>query len=231
MKTFLPQSRPATDNTEFNAISFLVKQMLGSVNVATLVQVVKVYSGGRTAAAGLVDVQPLINQVDGSGQAVPHGVINNVPWLRLQGGAFALIVDPVPGDIGLLVTCDRDISKVKTSKQSSNPGSRRRFNLADSFYIGGWGMSSPSSYVLIDDTSLDVVSSVKVNINAPSATINANTTVNGTLHVTGTSALDGAVTGNSTATFSGDVVGNGTHLHTHVHSGVQSGGSNTGAPV
>lgn len=41
----------------------------------------------------------------------------------------------------------------------------------------------------------------------------------------------GAVNGNNTATFSGDVTGSGTSMHTHVHSGVQSGSSNSGPPV
>lgn len=41
----------------------------------------------------------------------------------------------------------------------------------------------------------------------------------------------GAVTGDNTAVFTGNVTGSGTSLHTHVHSGVQSGGSNSGPPV
>lgn len=44
-------------------------------------------------------------------------------------------------------------------------------------------------------------------------------------------AFHGAVTGDSTAVFTGDVTGSGTSLHTHVHSGVQSGTSNSGPPV
>ena len=44
-------------------------------------------------------------------------------------------------------------------------------------------------------------------------------------------SIQGAVTGNSTAAFTGDVTGQGTSLHTHVHSGVQAGTSNSGPPV
>lgn len=44
-------------------------------------------------------------------------------------------------------------------------------------------------------------------------------------------AFHGAVTGDSTATFTGDVTGAGISLQTHVHSGVTSGGSNSGPPV
>lgn len=44
-------------------------------------------------------------------------------------------------------------------------------------------------------------------------------------------AFHGAVTGDSTATFTDDVKGAGISLQTHVHSGVTSGGSNSGPPV
>jgi len=56
----------------------------------------------------IVSVQPLVNQVDGQGNPTQHGIINGVPVFRLQGGANAIIADPVAGDIGLLATASRD---------------------------------------------------------------------------------------------------------------------------
>lgn len=217
---FLPQSRPSTGNTEYNALSFLVKQLMGQINVATLVQVKAVHTTGRVAPVGTVDVVPLVSQTDGSGRPVPHGQLNGVPYLRVQGGACAVIVDPQVGDMGFCVFADRDISSVKAAKVGRPPGSRRRFNMADALYLGGWNaLTAPTSYVLVDGAGVEVVSPVKVDITAPT------TTVHGALHVTG------PVTGDGTATFAGDVSGQGTSLHTHVHSGVTSGGANTGAPV
>lgn len=217
---FLPQSRPSSGNNEINALTFFVKQLLGQLNIATLVQVKAVHVTSRISPVGYVDVQPLVDQVDGAGRPVTHTIINNVPFLRLQGGACAVIVDPHVGDIGFCVFADRDISAVKAAKASKPPGSRRRFNLADGLYVGGWNsLTTPTSYVLIDDTSIEINSPLAVNITAP------QTTVNGPLHVTG------VVTGDQTAAFTGNVTGQGTSLHTHVHSGVTTGTGNTGAPV
>jgi phage baseplate assembly protein gpV len=47
----------------------------------------------------------------------------------------------------------------------------------------------------------------------------------------GNVAITGNVTVTGKSTAQGDVIGNGTSLHTHIHSGVTAGGGNTGAPV
>ena len=49
---------------------------------------------------------------------------------------FALI-DPTQGDIGLAIFADRDISSVRANRAQANPGSYRRFDMADGVYIGG----------------------------------------------------------------------------------------------
>lgn len=56
-------------------------------------------------------------------------------------------------------------------------------------------------------------------------TINANTTINGSLAVTE------AITSEQTVTGQVDVVGGGKSLKGHVHTGVQSGSSDTGTPA
>lgn len=215
---FLPQSRPATDNNEFNALSFLMKQMMAQMNTATLVKVIAVYGGG-TAAVGTVDIQPLVQQTDGAGKPIDHDVIYEVPYFRLQGGTNAVIVDPEIGDIGFCVFCQHDISLVQASGATNLPGSQRRFNMADALYIGGWNTSvAPTSYVMITGTDITIVNATAIDATTPTFTIHGN------LHVTGT------VQGDQTGTFTGDVTGNGTSLHTHIHTGGTIAG-NTGAPV
>jgi hypothetical protein len=103
--------------------------------------------GGALGIAGTVNVHPLVNQIDGSGVATPHGTIHNLPYVRLQGGQNGIIIDPVVGDIGLAVFCDRDISAVKSSRAQANPGSRRRYNPADGVYIGGLLNAVVSQYL------------------------------------------------------------------------------------
>jgi hypothetical protein len=208
---FIPQRKLNTGNSPFNVLSFLIQQALGRMNVATLVEVVAVRGGG-TVAVGTVDVTPLVNQLDGSDAAIPHTVIYGIPYARIQGGTNAVICDPKKGDVGFCIFADRDISAVKASGARANPGSKRRFDMADGLYIGGWlnSLTPPVNYVMVSDAGIKLVGNVEVD---------------GTLLVTG------AVTGQSSAAFTSDVTGNGTSLHTHTHSGVTTGSGFTGAPV
>src|SRR3546814_8828800 len=122
---------------EFGGVSFLVQTILSRLSTATLVRIVSCTNAGGLSPVGFVDVQPLVNQVDGANNAVPHGVVHNLPYFRLQGGDDAIIIDPKPGDIGMAAFASRDISAVKASKKQSNPGSGRSFDMAAGMYFGG----------------------------------------------------------------------------------------------
>jgi hypothetical protein len=143
------------------------------------VQVVAVNSSG-VAPVGFVDVHPLINQMSGNGIPMPHGVIHNLPFFRLQGGANAVICDPVAGDIGLAVFIDRDASRVKATRAQANPGSARQHDWADGFYLGGYLNAAPTSYVqfvnntinIIAQGAITIVSSGPVAVSAPALTHN-----------------------------------------------------------
>lgn len=119
----------------FNSMSFLVEQALALFRTATIVQVKKCTNAGGVAPIGFVDVQPMVNMVDGLMKGTEHGTIFSLPYARLQGGRNACICDPQKGDIGVAIIADRDISTVKTTKKIANPGSRRRADLADGIYL------------------------------------------------------------------------------------------------
>ena len=123
----LGQMQP--ENLDGGALAFAVNSIVSRIQTVTLVKVVAVHSGG-VAPVGLLDVQPLVAQLDGAGSPVAHGTIHNVPYFRLQGGSNAVIIDPEPGDIGMCGFCSRDISAVKRSKTAAAPASRRRFDRA-----------------------------------------------------------------------------------------------------
>lgn len=188
---------------DFSAQSFLVRQILSRVNTCTMVKIVAVTNAGGLSPVGFVDVQPLVNQVDGAGNAVPHGVLHHLAYFRLQGGTNAVILDPQVGDIGIAVFADHDISSVVANKGQANPGSWRRFNMADGLYFGGFLNAPPSQYVqFITGVGINIVSPTKVTITAPETDI------------------------------IGLLKNNGVNVgSTHEHGGVQTGGSNTGAPV
>ena len=219
---------PESRANEFNAVEFVITQLLNKRNYTTLVKVMAVRSAGEVVPVGFVDVQIMLNQIDAAGNSMPHGIVNNVPYFRLQGGANAVIIDPQVGDIGMATFADRDISSVKANRAISNPGSKRRADIADGLYTGGFLNAAPAQYVRFTDSGIEVVSPTNITMRAPAINIIGADSV--TLQ-SASIVLDGPVTGTADAVFSGDVTGQGTSLHTHKHGGVQSGGSQTGVPA
>lgn len=182
-----------------NAITFLVERMLaGGINTITLVSVVEV---GDT-----LSVLPLVPQIDGFGATLETVPIHGVPFARLQGGIGGVICDPVVGDIGIAVFCQRDISAVKAAKGPAAPGSRRTFDQADAVYLGGILNKTPTVYMeLTQEGKMRLVAPGGLEVVAPASTFS------------GTVAIQGAITGGATITTIGDGVFN-THSATkHNH--------------
>jgi len=162
---------PTTAATEYNALNFMIRQILSQVNTATLVQVKAVTNSGGVAAVGTVDVLPLVNQKDASGNAIPHGTVYGLPYCRMQGGANAIILDPQVGDIGIAVFANRDISAVKATKKQNNAGSARQFSMADGMYVGGVLNAAPTNYVQFVGNNINIVASGQVNVKASAVTL------------------------------------------------------------
>ena len=170
---------PFTATNPYNAYAFLIQQITGRMATVALVSVQSVTPGGE-GPVGTVSVQPLVGQIDGQGNVTAHGVIGNVPYFRMQGGASAVIMDPKPGDIGFAVFCSRDISSVKATKKAAGPSSRRQYDWADALYVGGVLNGAPTQYIEFTDTGIKIVS--------PSVEITGNLTVDGTTNLGGAGA-------------------------------------------
>lgn len=248
------QQTPSSTWGEFNNIAFLVQQAIGKLQTATLVKIEKCTNSGGLSPVGFVDVTPLVNQLDAAGNPTPHVTIFNVPYFRLQGGKNAIIIDPEKGDIGVAVFASRDITKVKATKDTANPGSFRQYSFADGLYLGGMLNAVPEQYMQFSAEGIRIHSPVKIKLDAPdiqlvadtveinasaSATVTTPTfTINGNTVINGNTTMAGGVaqTGGGSASFSGsmavvgDVTAQGTSVHTHTHGGVQPGPGNTGAP-
>lgn len=136
-------------NHPTNVMAFIFARLLAQHVTMKVVKVMAVTAGGGSAPgiAGTVDVLPLVDQSDGNGNTSPHGTVYGLPYLRLQGGTNAVLLEPAVGDIGLCVVSDRDISAVKKNKARSAPGSFRQFDLADGIYIGGILNAVPEQWV------------------------------------------------------------------------------------
>jgi hypothetical protein len=180
---------------------------------------------GTVGPIGYVDVQPLVNQVDGNGgSSTPHGTVYRIPYYRYQSALGAIIADPMVGDIGEIVVHDRDTSVVRSTNAQANPGSRRRHDLADAVYHGQQQAGAPtqgvaftSSGLVIFDKNHNTITLANnlITIRVGSATY--------TLDQNGNFKASGNVFWN-TDTAATDAAG-------HEHSNVQVGSGQSGPPV
>src|ERR1700733_1088722 len=168
-----------SDTSDFNALSFVVEKIIGRKATATLVQVIACTNTGGLSPIGFVDVHPLVNQVDGSGKAVPHGTVFNLRYLRVQAGTNAVIMDPTPNDIGVAWFASSDISNVKVTRKQANPGSKRRFSMADGIYgmtvISASG-GPPTQYIQFNSTGINIVSPTQVSLSCAGHSVLINST-------------------------------------------------------
>lgn len=177
--------RGITDSTDlYNAIKFLVQQELRETRTSVPVKIIAVHGGG-VGAAPTVDVQPMVNQIDGQGNQTPHGIIYGLPCTRNQGGGNAVINDPLVGDVGHVVISDRDISALQSNEGAqSNPGSYRHHNLADGVYHGAMlNPADPTQAVQFTETGIKIFDKNGniIEMKAGSIAITGNLTVTGAI--------------------------------------------------
>lgn len=198
--------------SQYNQIYFAITQAIAKVQTVTLVQIQAVTNAGEVEPVGFVDILPLVNQVDGNGNPTPHVTIYGVPYVRIQGGANAVILDPQVGDIGIALFTSRDISKVKSTKAQANPGSGRMYDFADGLYLGGVLNGVPQQFVRFSSEGIELNSPTKITLTAPEVDINGQVQVS-----QGINATD-------------DIIGAGISLQNHVHTS-ESPGSPTSPPI
>ena len=197
---------PANNGSEIGRLKFIIAAALSGVRTAIPVQVISVTNSGGASAIGTVSVKVLVKAVDGNGNAIKHGTIFNAPYLRIQGGTNAIIIDPQVGDIGLGVICDRDISAVQNKRGEAPPGSSRQNDLSDIIYLSTIiSATPPTQYVQFNASGITITSPTQVTINAPTITLNGNVVSTGTVTNNGKNigsthihAVTGISTGGST---------------------------------
>lgn len=160
-----------TDSTPLNQLEFIVKNITRGMSTSIPV-VITAVQAGDTNAAGYVDARPLVAQIDAWGNSLPMATIHHLPYFRLQSGRAAVVLDPVPGDIGLAVFAQSDCSNLKQgATQTVQPNSWRKFDQADGFYVGGFLNKSVDTFVrLAQDGSITIKAPGNVTIDAPTVT-------------------------------------------------------------
>ena len=206
--------QPRNGNGEVNPLQFAIRQILrGEVSTAKIVEVMAVDTSAQT-----VDVQPLVQQVTPEGTPVPHGIIHEVPYGYEQAGNCLIQIDPVVGDIGIAVFADRDITRVKRTKQAATPQTLRAHHMSDALYARTlWASQKPAHKIVFDQKNgIAITSSVTV-------TVNAATQFNGDMQVQGDITATGTVTGQT------DVKAASISGKSHTHP-VSDAPGTTGAP-
>lgn len=143
---------PTSPTSPHNALRFAMDTAKNAMMTCTIVKVMKVTVKGVVGPIGRVDVQPLVQMIDGIQRTTDHTTVHNLPYMRMVGGSSAVILDPKANDIGIVVTADRDISGVKQGGKMAPPGSNRRYNISDGMYVGSVIAAKPTSYVRFDDS-------------------------------------------------------------------------------
>lgn len=159
------------DSSDLNRLEFLIKVLQRDMSTAIPV-IITATQAGDTNAAGYVDARPLVAQIDAWGNSLPMAAIHHLPYFRLQAGRAAVVLDPVVGDIGLAVFAQSDCSNVKQgANQTVQPGSWRKFDQSDGFYVGGFLNKSVDTFVrLAQDGSITIKAPGNVTIDAPLVT-------------------------------------------------------------
>lgn len=165
------QSGPDDYASPHNADVFVINQILAKFRTVALVQVQSCSNDGGLAPWGTVVATPVINMVNGIGQVQQYSPIYNLPYIRIQGGTDAIIIDPKPNDLGLALICDRDISSAKNATAAPlgpvnfNPATSRIARLADGVYLGGCLNGIPLRSIQFDDLGnivLTALTAVKI---------------------------------------------------------------------
>jgi Phage protein Gp138 N-terminal domain len=156
-------------------LEFLIRAILKDARTAIPVQVVAVHPGtGSPPAIGTVDVQPLVQTVDGSGKLWSMAEVYGASFSRVQSGSTAFILDPSVGDIGLATVCDRDISSVIAAGGIAGPGSARTHDISDLVYQFTIISSAITQYLQM---TASLLKAVFPNINLNGVTISSSGTL------------------------------------------------------
>jgi hypothetical protein len=174
MSAVLPNFSPAQIAFDALRTELLIRTLIKDIRTAIPVQVMAVHPGeGSPPAIGTLDVQPLIQTVDGNGKLWNLGVTYGASFSRVQAGTTAIILDPMVGDIGLATVCDRDISSVIAAQGLAGPGSLRSHDISDMVYQFTIISAAITQYLQLTATLLKAVFP---NINLNGVTIdNAGT--------------------------------------------------------
>ena len=143
--------RPAYAATsQTNAQAYQIKQALREVHTNFLGIVQSCESTEEKSGATFVSVLPAVSQTDGEDKALQMVTIPKCPHYRVQQGICALVIDPVPGDIGVFNALKADSTTVaEGTTQPQRPGSLREFSQSNSIMTGAVHTKTPENWITL----------------------------------------------------------------------------------
>lgn len=240
--------------TPYNSTEAQINKHIQDLNTTFIGKVTNCTSNGVNGSKTVTAIN-LIQQINAEGNALKNIEISNLPHYRLQAGIGAVILDPVPNDIGIFSCAKRDISNINKDTSSPQvPASFRRFNGSDAVMVGTIHTQTPEVYIHIQqDKTITVVcpkgykstteqtheinaNEVVINaqsiiLNAQNIELNAQTlTVNANLNFNGNVTINGSLSATGVISSATDVISKGKSFNNHTHGGVKSGNDSTGVP-
>lgn len=192
--------------------------------------IIQSFDATKKTVVAQPSVQGIQIAKDGSTTPINMPLLLDVPVYFPSGGGVTLTFPVKAGDECLVVFASRSIDAWHQSGGVQPQVEARMHDLSDGIAFVGISatpnvqsdISTSTAQLRSDDGStfvqLDAEAQTLVLTAPGGATIDANTTINGTLHVTGQITCDA------------DVVANGISLDHHTHTGVTAGSSSTGGP-
>ena len=189
--------RPGTAESDFNELQYSIEQYLNNEVETAWIGRVDGCSTEGNGPTGTADVTPMTAQSDAEGQALPMVSVPALPHTRLQAGKVGIIINPVPGDRVVCVSCKGDISTINRGTDSpQRPGSFRTFDQSDSVIVGTLHTEEPTTYagpVTIDAPKVKITGTLEVGSITSSGSVSIDTP---SVHMTGNLEVDGHIHGN-----------------------------------
>lgn len=85
--------------------------------------------------ANRATVRPLVQMVTTSGEVVPRAALASVPVFQIGAGDCVLNFDLIPGDLGYIKACDRDISLFLQALAEGPPNTKRLHSFSDGVFL------------------------------------------------------------------------------------------------
>jgi hypothetical protein len=178
---------PANNDSLAGMLSLVFRKLMMATDGVTPAAVL----GYEAGPPDYVSVQPLVQIVSTLGQAEPRAQVAKVPVCQIGAGGFVLRFPLVPGDTGLLIACDRDISLFMQSGEQAPPNTNRIKDFGNSFFLPvvlrGYTIADAENAILqnFDGTVAVNLSSDTITLTAPTVEIPGELIVGGRTIVMG----------------------------------------------